>query len=369
MNTQFNVPKGMYLLSHSVGCLSYQAEQVLRTRYLKQWQHVGGNAWPQWLSIIDDFCSELALLMGARAQDICPQQNVSSGLTKYLLSMPIKADKNIILMHASAFPSVGFVAKALEQQGYRFELMDQQHPRDLNMWAEKITSQTAFVLITHVHSNSGIKSPVNEIAKLAKGHDAKVIVDIAQSVGVVPIDVNRWQVDCILGSCVKWLCGGPGAGFIWVEPSQINQLKPLDVGWFSHVKPFEFDIEHFVYAADAKRFWGGTPNIGSYATALGSLQLINQITVEQIAKHNRMLREKVYQAAEPLLLTEHKLAEEGGTLCLNFKPAALVAFIEDLKSLHAYYDQRADILRLSFHIYNTQLQATQLHECLKKLRL
>ncbi|MDP5029619.1 aminotransferase class V-fold PLP-dependent enzyme [Paraglaciecola sp.] len=367
---QFAVPQGMYLLSHSVGCLSHQARHVLNERYLNPWQQHGGEAWPLWLGIIDDFCHELGGVLGVDAKDICPQQNVSSALTKYLMSMPVKAHKNVILMHASAFPSLGFVAKRLEQQGYRFELIpENQHPRDCDVWADKINHHTAIVLITHVHSNSGIKSPVADIAKLAKAQNAKVVVDIAQSVGVVPIDITQWQVDCVLGSCVKWLCGGPGAGFIWLESAQLSELQPIDVGWFSHANPFEFDIEHFVYANDAKRFWGGTPNVASYATALGSLQQLKKIGIEQIAKHNFQLREKVYQAAQPLLLSQHKLKEEGGTLCLDFKPAALLAVIEDLTALNAHYDQRAGVLRLSFHIYNTALQATELIETLKKLRM
>jgi kynureninase len=370
MNSQFNLPEGMYLLSHSVGCLPKAAEQSLQERYLSQWQQLGGNAWPLWLGIIDDFCAELGKIIGADAKDICPQVNVSSGLTKYLQSLPRNPHKNVILMHASAFPSMGFVAKVLTDAGYKFDLIDQRHsPRDLVQWEERINDETAAVLITHVHSNSGILSPIAKIAALAHIKQAKVIVDVAQSIGVVPVDALAWQADCILGSCVKWLCGGPGAGFIWLEPSQINTLKPLDVGWFSHANPFEFDIEHFIYADDAKRFWGGTPSIAPFATALGSLQQINHIGLAKIAQHNRHLRQKVYQAAEPLLLSQHNLDDEGGTLCLDFKPQAMLAFVEDLTSFAAYFDQRGAILRLSFHIYNTDQQATLLLESLKKLRL
>ncbi|KXI30508.1 aminotransferase V [Paraglaciecola hydrolytica] len=360
----------MYLLSHSVGCLPKNAEQTLTQRYLNPWQQQGGDAWPKWLGIIDDFCAELGKIIGADGKDICPQSNVSSGLTKYLQALPLNPSKNVILMHASAFPSMGFVAQALTQAGYEFELIVEQHsPRDLQQWRSQISDRTAAVLITHVHSNTGVLSPVAEISALAHAKQAKVIVDVAQSIGVVPVDVVAWQADCVLGSCVKWLCGGPGAGFMWLEPSQIEALKPLDVGWFSHANPFEFDIEHFVYAYNAKRFWGGTPSIAPFATALGSLQQINQIGVAQIAKHNRQLRQKVYQAAEPLLLSQHDLEQQGGTLCLDFKPAAMQAFVEDLTSFGAYYDRRSSILRLSLHIYNTAQQATQLVDCLRKLRL
>ena len=370
MQHLFNLPKGLYLLSHSVGCLPKTAEQSLQQRYLDKWRELGGDAWPLWLGIIDDFCAELGTLLNADGADICPQSNVSSGLTKYLQALPLDPQKNVILMHASAFPSLGFVAKALEQVGYRFELIEAQHsPRDLNRWAECINPHTAAVLITHVHSNTGLLSPVKELVALAHQHGAKAIVDVAQSIGVVPIDVQAWQADCVLGSCVKWLCGGPGAGFMWLAPEQISQLKPLDVGWFSHANPFEFDIQHFAYADSAKRFWGGTPSIAPYATALGSLQQINQLGVHNIARHNRELRNKVYHAAEPLLLSQHTLDEEGGTLCLDFQPAALDAFVEDLTMLGAHFDRRGTVLRLSLHIYNTEQQVTLLAECLRKLRL
>lgn len=366
----FNLPSGVYLLSHSVGCLPKKAQTALQERYLTPWQNKGGDAWPLWLEVIQDFCNELGLIMGASANDICPQANVSSAFTKYLLSLPIVANKNVILMHASAFPSLGFVAKALEQYGYQFELINEDfHPRDLAAWQQHIGEQTAAVLITHVHSNTGTLSPVKAIRQLAQSKQAKVIVDVAQSIGVVPFDVTDWAVDCIIGSCVKWLCAGPGAGFMWLEPNSIDALHPRDVGWFSHANPFEFDIRHFEYAQGAKRFWGGTPNIASYALALGSLQLINQISVAQIAQHNHSLKALVYHAAAPLLKTRHELTEQGGTLCLDFAETAQQAFVNDLQKINAHFDCRTHVIRLSFHIYNTQAQAEQLADLLKQLRL
>ena len=369
MQHLFNLPEGTYLLSHSVGCLPKQAQQTLQHRYLTPWQQQGGDAWPAWLGIIDDFCAQLALILGADGADICPQSNVSSGLSKYLMALPRRPDKNIIVMHASAFPSMGFVAQALTPLGYELKLIDEQmSPCDLAGWQQHICAKTALVLVTHVHSNSGLLSPVADIARLAHSQRAKVVVDIAQSVGVVPIDVKQWQVDCVVGSCVKWLCGGPGAGFIWLQPGQLNELQPMDVGWFSHSEPFEFDIRHFDYAADARRFWGGTPSIAPFATALGSLQQINQISVKVIAAHNHQLRQTIYQAAQSLLLSVHQLSAEGGTLCLDLAPAVFSAALTQLKSMQVHFDQRSSVLRLSWHIYNTEQQAAQIAQLFHSLR-
>jgi kynureninase len=352
---QFNLPNGHYLLSHSVGCLPKAAEQSLRTHYLQAWQQHGGDGWPTWLATIDEFCAELAVLLNAKAEELCPQVNVSSAFTKYLQALPKPTAKNQILMHASAFPSLGFVAQALAGQGYELTLIDAQlNPTDLKVWAEHLNERTALTLVTHVHSNTGVLSPVADICQLAHQYQAKVVVDVAQSVGVVPIDVMQWGVDCVLGSCVKWLCGGPGAGFMWLKPSSIAELMPVDVGWFSHAQPFEFDIRHFSYAKSARRFWGGTPCIAPFATALGSLQTINAIGIECIAQHNRHLRQILYSAFVGLIDAELDLDNSGGTLCLSIKTEYLDSLKQLLKSKACFVDQRGSVLRMSPHIYNDE---------------
>ena len=109
MQSLFNVPEGIYLLSHSVGCLPTLGEKHLLENYLSSWKTSGGDAWPNWLGVIDNFNQELAKMLGANPDDFCPQSNLSSGLTKYLTAMPLNKSKNKILMHGSAFPSMGFV--------------------------------------------------------------------------------------------------------------------------------------------------------------------------------------------------------------------------------------------------------------------
>jgi kynureninase len=352
---KFTLPDGHYLLSHSVGCMPKAAAQSLHTHYLQTWQQLGGDAWPTWLATIDAFCAELAVLLNAKPEELCPQINVSSAFTKYLQALPTPTEKNQILMHASAFPSLGFVAQALAGQGYEFTLIDGRlNPADLDVWATHLNKRTAITLVTHVHSNTGVLSPVADICRLAHQYQAKVVVDVAQSVGVVPIDVGQWGVDCVLGSCVKWLCGGPGAGFMWLKSSSIQELMPVDVGWFSHEQPFEFDIRHFRYAKSARRFWGGTPCVAPFATALGSLQTINAIGIDLIAKYNRHLREVLYPAFMGLIDTELDLEHSGGTLCLAIKAQYVDSVKQLLNSKTCFVDQRGSVLRLSPHIYNDE---------------
>ena len=107
----------------------------------------------------------------------------------------------------------------------------------MNIWDGVLTDKTCCVLITHVQSNNSCRLPVKAITELAHQRNIYSIVDIAQSVGIIPIDLQNWQADFVIGSCVKWLCGGPGSGFLWAQEDIADHCEPLDVGWLSHQKP------------------------------------------------------------------------------------------------------------------------------------
>ncbi len=319
------MPKKTYLLSHSAGLLPKGTPEE---RFFRLWREKGGDAWPEWLQLIDAFRDSLAKLLGGSRDEFCPQANVSSGLSKVIESLPKRKGRTRIALAKESFPSVGYVVSV--KTDYEAVWVE----RD---WRAALQEDVQLVIFTHVLSNSGERLPIEELAQLAKSKGIYVAVDIAQSAGIVPIDVATWQADFVLGSCVKWLCGGPGAGFLWINPEVIDELRPTDVGWFSHEDPFEMAIDSFRYAADARRFWGGTPNVLPYVIATHSIETLLEIGIEKIAAHNRLLTDLLidqFQITPPL--------QRGGTVCI---PPPAPAGI--------YSDKRAHGIRLSPHIYNS----------------
>lgn len=366
--TPFNLPSTPYFLSHSVGCLPKTADAFIEQAFLSPWKRSGGDAWGPWLGIIDDFCCSLANLLGAEPADICPQTNLSSSFTKFLMSLP-KTDskRNKVVMDKNAFPSMGFVANGLASLGYELVLVESaQNENELPAWQSCLDNTTLCVLITHVHSNTGYVSDVTAIADLAGANGAYAVVDVAQSVGVLPIDVTRWHASAVIGSCVKWLCGGPGAGFIWINSDIVNRLQPVDVGWFSHQNPFEMNITDFRYADGAKRFWGGTPNVAPYAIALNSINIIKNMGVETVYKHNRKMLKLVHSAFENILVAPIDLNRNGGTLCLELPQKILANVCQKLDENKAFYDTRGDTIRLSLHIYNDETDVALLTSLLSE---
>ncbi|MFT6268962.1 MAG: selenocysteine lyase/cysteine desulfurase [Alphaproteobacteria bacterium] len=364
----FDKPDGIYALSHSVGPLVKSASHALQTEYLTSWAKQGGDAWPHWLAQIDAFCEAIGEVLNAPARLICPQVNLASGFYGFLTAiakLPSHKHQSTILMHKDAFASMGFVVTGLAKTfNLKLHLIEGD-PNDIDAWYTAFENhQVLACLVTHVHSNTSVKSNVAEICNIAKQFEAFACVDIAQSAGVVPVDVIHWQADAVFGSCVKWLCGGPGAGFMYVKEILIATLEPDPIGWFSHQNPFEFDITHYVAADDAKRFWGGTPSIAPYVMATASIKTMLGLELPRVVTHNALMKEIMADTLPKhntyAYIKEHH-SRFGGSLCI---PANDHTKTQAKLAEHSVkYDCRGNVFRLSLHVINTEEEAIIIGEC------
>lgn len=361
---EFHVPgPGPYALTHSVGCLPKASAAALYTNFFRPWQSEGGGAWDAWLSTVETFRESLAALLGGSAADYCPQANLSSGLAKLLPALPRSCERTVLLAAQDSFPSLAFVLQKSRQSGFETRFIPNvRDPSNLTTWLDAMTPDVAAALVTHVHSNTGLVTPVAAIAAACHERGIHCIVDVAQSAGIVPASVTELDADVVLGSCIKWLCGGPGAGFMWIRPALLNSLAPVDVGWFSHAAPFEFDAQSFRYAADARRFWGGTPSIAPYAIAAESLRLIADIGVAAIRAHNVELMEIFRDELPPSWRRAIDLDRIGGTVCLALGEAR-ARLSDSLQASAVRLDYRGTVVRLSFHIYNCAAEAAFIARC------
>jgi selenocysteine lyase/cysteine desulfurase len=350
----FQVPDGHYLLSHSVGCLPATARARLDAAMLRPWAESGSDAWPLWLTAVDGFRRSLAALLGGGADEYCPQPGVSAAVFKLISALPA-AGRRVLLVSRHAFPSIGFALSGLEKLGYRARFVEGD-PTDISAWDRAMDRDVAAAVVMHVHSNSGLVSPVAALTALARERGIFSIVDACQSAGIVEFDVGVTGAGAVVGSCVKWLCGGPGAGFLWVDPVWLERLEPPDRGWFSHADPFAMAIEEFRYAPDARRFWGGTPSIAPFALAGAGIDAIGEIGVAAIHAHNRMLIARLAEALGERWAAALDMKGKGGTLCLDLGPAASAAE-QALRDAACRLDRRGDVLRLSFHIFNDMADA------------
>ncbi|MGB3737327.1 MAG: aminotransferase class V-fold PLP-dependent enzyme [Ilumatobacter sp.] len=342
---RFVAHDGAYLLSHSIG-LPVRRSRVVLDGYLETWETHTADAWPRWLDGIERFRVALAGLLSTESAAICPQSNVSSGLTKLLGSLRAGFDQPRILISDDAFPSLGFVC---DRSGYDVRYLPQDiDVTDPSAWTDHLDG-VDIAVITHVHSNTGECVPVREVADAVHAAGALAVVDVAQSVGIIPIDLGDWAVDAVVGSCVKWLSGGPGAGWLWVSSDVIERSRPTDVGWFSHEQPFEFDIHDYRDAPDALRFWGGSPTVLPFLLAAHSIQTIDAIGVQTIREHNLALTDHLVAELGDGVTSPHDRARRSGTAIVRADPS----IVDELSARGIGVDHRADGIRVSPHVHTT----------------
>ena len=362
MREYFHVPEN-YFLSHSVGCLPKVGPAALTADFLGPW--MSGQSWDLWMDELEGFRAGMAEVLNVEKPSICPQVNVSSALTKILFSLPKPDGRNVILLSRQDFPTIGFVAKQAEHLGYRLKFVE-GNLADFQNWNEAIDAGVAFVLVTHALSNTSHLLPVREICRAARQVGALSIVDVAQSLGAVPVNLQLWDPDFVIGTGVKFLCYGPGACFLYVAEHMMPKCQPLDVGWFSHENPFEMDISNFRYAGDAMRFFGGTPSPAPYVLANSALKQWKDIGLEaahiRIQSHLTYLHGCLPVGAAISPIQENK---RGATLVVKNSHADKIR--DRLIEADIKFDQRQEGYRFSVHGYTQESETRRLGDILSGL--
>jgi kynureninase len=351
---EFLVPAGTYLLGHAMGALPVKTLAV-KDKYFSAWAEHGNNAWEIWASGIEHFKAGLAKLLGGQASEFCPQTNVSSGLSKIVSSLPRRPNRTRILFSEGDFPTVGHILSQSPRLGFEPVCLPSPNaPEFMPTLMSSLDERVSLLFLSHVFfGNSRLVDPA-PLIRHAQQFGITTVVDVAQSAGVVPINVAQWDADFVVGVGHKWLCGGHGSSFLWANAKTMAKHEPIDVGWFSHQTPMDFDIHRFQYADDARRFWGGTPSVLPYLIAAESIHLLSDYGVDVIRRHNLELTSDILGMADEAglkVVTPKANDMRGGTVTIAFaQPEKMLALF---KQHNIHVDFRPNYgIRFSPHIYN-----------------
>jgi len=183
-----------------------------------------------------------------------------------------------------------------------------------------IDEETALVSVSHVIFKSAFVQDLAAIVRRAHQMGALVMADLYQSAGTLPIDVRGLDVDFATGGSVKWLCGGPGAGYLYVRRDLWPKLEPKVTGWMAHKRPFEFESGQIDYADDAFRFLTGTPAIPALYAARSGYEIINQVGVPAIREKSLRQTQRLMELAEDAgfrVNTPRNPLHRGGTVTVD----------------------------------------------------
>ena len=276
--------KTTYLISHSLGAMPRRAAASLQ-QFAETWSARGIRAWEEgWWEMPITIGDLVGSIIGAGPGEIVMHQNVSICQSIVTSCFDWTGARNKLLTDGLNFPSNDYNYYGLERQGARVCPVPSTDGITLptERMLDAIDDQTLLVSVSHVAFRSSFVQDLAAITRRAHEMGALVIADLYQSAGVLPVDVRALGVDFATGGSVKWLCGGPGAGYLYVRPDLRAELRPAATGWMAHRRPFEFEPGPIDFVDDAYRFLNGTPNIPALYSARSGYEIVNEIGVPAI---------------------------------------------------------------------------------------
>ena len=224
---------------------------------------------------------------------------------------------------------------------------------DLDDLERLVDDETLLVAVPLVCYRNGALADIPAIRTIAKNKGAMILVDAYQGVGAVPIDVNEWDVDFIVGGSLKYLLSTAGVGFLYVREDLILKSNPTQTGWFAQEDIHAMLIHDNIPAQSARRFEQGTPSVPNLYAVEAGLEMILEIGVNNIRTHVSALNERLKKG----------VAEIGGKLSSPINPenhGAMItvastdefALVEKLTEEGIVASCRDGNLRISAHFYN-----------------
>lgn len=361
----------VHFISHSLGCVPARAADDL-AEFAELWRTKSITAWGDWLPEVDRAAARIEKIISAPSGTVIMHQNVSTVMSVLASCFDYTPERNKIVFEALQFPTVSYVWHAEQRRGAKCVLVPSQDKItiDTDAMCAAIDEHTLAVPISHVLFSSAYIQDVKKICERAKQVGAHVILDCYQSIGAVPIDVVDLGVSFACGGSVKYLCGGPGAAWLYVRKDLIEQFAPRVTGWFGNEAPFAFTMPEQSYAETIWRYMGGTPAVAALYQARAGQSIIGEIGVRKIREKSLVMTEKCIDWVDELGLTLNSprpAESRGGSVVFDFVGAADVC--RELNRRKFYCDHRPGVgIRIAPHFYTKPEEIDLFFAEVKKLR-
>lgn len=363
-----------YLISNSLGAMPRRVYGRLR-EYADAWAAEGVEAWDRWLPMVTETGDRIGALVNAPKGSVLMHQNVSTLQAIAASCFDFRRGRRKVVCLERDFPTIHYVWKTQERRGAEVVLVPSRGPNGVHVDTGRLLSaidrRTAVVAVSLVLFRSAAVLDAEAVIRRAHAVGARVVLDAYQAAGVIPVDVRALGVDFLVGGSVKWLCGGPGACYLYVRPDRIPGLRPALTGWFSHARPFAFEPGAIRYAGDIHRFMGGTPSVPALYAATSGYDIVRHVGVPRIrAKSLRQtaLLIRLADAQGLTVNTPREDASRAGTVSVDFPGSERASAALIRRGFIVDHRPQAGI-RISPHFYNSDAECEAVMEEIRAIRM
>lgn len=344
----------LHFISHSLGAMPRGAEAAL-VEYARVWRTRSIRAWDEsWFALPVQLGDLVGSIFGAPPGTVSIHPNVTTAQAVALSAIDFTPPRNRLVCTAEDFPSVLYLYEGLARRGVEVVRVPARgHEIDEAALCAAIDERAAVVALSHVLFRTSQVVDLAPVVSRAHAMGALILVDAYQSVGAVPFDASALDIDMLAGGSVKWLCGGPGASYLYVRPGLAARLRPAFTGWMAHERPFDFDPAPMRWDEGPRRFWTGTPAIPSMMAARPGFEIVARIGADAIREKSLRQTGRMLERADEYgfrVVSPRDPARRGGTVVLDVPAADRVC--ERLLAADVLLDHRPGVgLRLAPHFY------------------
>jgi kynureninase len=350
--------RSTYLISNSLGAMPRAVYHSLHS-YADSWAERGVRAWEEgWCDMAIGVGDKIAPLIGAAPGEISLHQNVTLTQATIASCFDFRGPRNKVVMTDLEFPSIQYFYHEQQRLGARVELLpSSDNVRfDLNKFLAAIDETTLLVPISLVLFRSAYIVDARAIIERAHRVGAHVILDVFQATGTIPVDVRALGADFAVGGVLKWLCGGPGVGYLYVREDLRAKLRPALTGWSAHRRPFAFETGTIDQREDSFRYLNGTPHIPALYACQPGLDILNKVGIAAIRAKSTAMTTRLLEGARShgwRVNTPENPAERGGTVSIDCPHAYEVCRELLAREILVDYRPKAGV-RISPHFYNRE---------------
>ena len=366
------------MISNSLGAMPADAEKQL-SRYTMEWQTDGVEAWHSWFPLVDTVSGLFAKIIGADAEDVTLIHNLTIGSALIASCLDFNGPRNKVVFTDLHFPTISYLWHGWQQYGAKVHLVksDDGITVDVQKICDAIDETTLIVPISHVYFRSGALQDIKTIIDKAHSVGALVMVDSYQAAGVVPIDVKEIKVDILAAGVLKWLCGGPGAAFMYVRRDLQERFRPAIRGWLGDKEPFDFVMPDVNFAGGMHRFLTSSIQVPCLYTAIPSLEIIADIGLEAIRAKSLEMTQRIFDKCDDFGFTANTPREShrrGGHITVD--PNGITQGKLSTKEINDELIRRRFIVdyrppfgsRIAPHFYNTIDEVDAVMEEMRKIK-
>ncbi|NJM83735.1 MAG: aminotransferase class V-fold PLP-dependent enzyme [Tabrizicola sp.] len=370
--------KDAYFLYHSIGMYPGKARDIAAAmaEFAMVWGSADDAQWGSILPLRQRFLDRWRAILNAAPGTVTSCESVTQGFHSLLRSLPSGHLRGrSVLVAADCFPSNHFLLQGMaEARGFTLKTVPLRqgaaHVEEedfLDAW----TPEVGLALLTWVSSTTSHRIDLRRMVGHGRRMGSLIGVDITQAAGLLPFDVCAPEVDFALSTSLKWMCGTPGAGVLYLSPRLMPHCEPELRGWFSQPDPFNWDIAGFAFAPDIRRFDSGTPGCMAALASLPALDWHAGQDHHRILVHNRAVAARLFDLADELslpVLTPRLAERRGGSVMLRLsdtRPAREV--VAALRAQGIATDHRGQTLRLSPGVLTTETGVDRLQRALRQI--